>query len=91
MFEGHEVWKYDLGANPIELEIPSGGKVLHFQNQGERLCIWVQVDPSKPKCKRRFEVIGTGYQMQNPEKLAHRGTLLLESGRLVVHLFERDL
>ena len=44
------VWKYALPRHGggMALQIPKGGRVLHFAPQASALCIWVEVDPSEP-------------------------------------------
>lgn len=88
------VYKY---AAPIEdsfsLELPVGAEILHLDAQRDVPCLWALVDPSDNAKKeaRVFFYVGTGHK--HPARfwrgLKHVGTVQLESGSLVYHLFER--
>lgn len=79
------IWKYELAGDTQELDIPEGGEVLTIQIQNGAICIWVLVDPNRPKEKRSFEVVGTGEPiLGNPGK--YLGTI--QERIYVWHIFE---
>jgi len=85
------IWKYPLPWPPIsdiiDIDIPQGANVLHFETQNDKPYIWVLVDPHKPTKPRRFVLVGTGHP--SPET-GYIGTTAMMGGRLVVHLFEKE-
>lgn len=88
------IYKYGLEDEVCTVQMPEGAKVLSAHAQNGSVCIWALVDPSKPIVLRTFKVIGTGWKIEEPEfgspmtQLEFIGTVLLESGRLVFHVFE---
>ena len=80
------IWKYGLAPECTQ-EIPRGGKILHVASQGDNMCLWVMVDPGMPKETRKFRVYGTGnIMLDNPGTFI--GTVLMNGGSLVFHVFE---
>jgi len=86
-----KVFKYPV---PIEdefcLALPKGAKILSFQVQYHEPQIWALVNPEEPAVDRKFRLAGTGHPINRPywHRLDYVGTCLLESDRLVLHLFE---
>lgn len=81
------IYKYGLEDEVCTVQMPEGAKVLSAHVQNGSICIWALVDPSKPMVLRTFKVIGTGWKIEDTQ-LEFIGTVLLESGRLVFHVFE---
>ena len=87
------VYKYPC---PIEdsfsLDLPVGAEILHLDVQRGVPCLWILVNPSKTAKTetRAFLYVGTGHE--HPSRfwhgLEHVGTVQLEKGTLVFHLFE---
>jgi hypothetical protein len=67
--------------------MPTGAKVLHFDNQDEHPTLWAQVNVEMPTTKRQFRLAGTGHSL-GAHNLVHVGTALFARGSLVFHLFE---
>lgn len=80
------VWKYEIGNN-TEILVPEGAEFLAFANQKGVPCIWVRVDPEAPKEVRRLRLVETG---QLAPESAYLGTILMEAGEMVLHLFEEE-
>lgn len=78
------VWKFKLEP---EVEIPRGAKVLSVHEQLGDLWIWAIVNPNNRSETRRFAVFATGEDVPN-RSLRFIGTVLLNRGRLVQHVFE---
>jgi len=91
------IWKYVLKPT-CELEMPKGAQILSVQTQqqmnvgsgaqSEEVCLWALVDPAQPKETRRFSVFGTGHTVLTDVGMRFLGTVQLELGRLVFHVFE---
>ena len=45
-----EIWKFpfEIGAEYIEIEMPSGAEILHVFYQGKTTCLWAIVNPKNP-------------------------------------------
>lgn len=94
------IWKFVLEPkdvlNPkelIEVEMPAFAQILCAQSQGDEICVWAIFDKGcvNTKEKRRFEVFGTGWTIKDERKVSRRyiGTVQLEGGLLVLHVFLR--
>ena len=82
------IWKYECPSQgEFSLRMPEGAKVISVHAQNEKPCIWAIVDPEKPIENRRFCLHGTGHLVTlGVDQFI--GTVMLEGGALVVHLFE---
>lgn len=86
----HAVWKYTIpvGDGDFEVEMPRRATLLSAQAQNGEVCLWALVTPTLPKEKRTFRIFGTGHPIP-PLAYAYVGTVQMEGGKLVWHLFER--
>lgn len=87
------VYKYTLPPfSAAAIRMQRGARVLHIAGQRDRVCLWALVDPHAEMEERRFVVVGTGHEMPpgEPESFRHLGTVLLDGGALVFHVFEED-
>lgn len=84
------IWKYDFETTDEQtIEMPSGGEILSVQTQADSPKMWVLLDPTNPKEKRRFRIFGTGHPISGDTSSLHFiGTYQLRSGSLVFHIFE---
>lgn len=86
------VWKFPLtGWGPgsqirHEAEMPTGAKIRTLQTQRGVSTLWAEVDPSAPKIKRLFEWVGTGHPV--PDNAVYVGTVQIQDGAYVFHLYE---
>lgn len=69
------------------LRIHEPGKLLHVDQQHGNISLWFEVDDELPKVERKFQLFGTGHGPIGPH-LSHRGTVPLDSGKLVLHVYE---
>jgi len=84
------IWKYEISSTQTLIEMPKDAQILSVQVQNEIPCIWVLVDPEKPKNEKVIEIFGTGHKI--PCVGINRnfiGIFQLKLGSLVFHLFER--
>lgn len=89
------VHRYPLPSpseKPVALNLPSGAEVLSFHMKDGVANVWVRVDADAPVFeKRRFMLVGTGWDLGEAARWRFVGTVLVEKtmlGTLVWHLFE---
>lgn len=84
------IWKFELplrnGGEQI-IDMPVLSRILCVQDQNGILCIWAVVDPKKEMTKRKFLIVGTGYESKHIP-LDYIGTVQQMSGALIWHIFE---
>lgn len=84
------VWKYRLfitgGVQYVQM--PAGAELLKLDVQNGEAMLWarVSIQSDAPMVARRFEFVGTGHHVRS--NTGHVGTILLNGGALVLHLFE---
>ena len=82
------VWKFPLEiADWQKIVMPAGAEILFVGVQREQLCLWAKVNPEAPKGERLFRIVGTGHEF-NENNLMYLGSVFLNNGRLVFHIFE---
>ncbi len=88
------IWKFPIPDGfSLSIEMPAGAEILDIQVQHGAPVIWALVDTSAPRVLRRFEIVGTGwdlYEWDLDETSAtdHVGTYQMAGGDLVWHVFE---
>ena len=83
------IYKYELEPKQVQdLMMPVGAKILHVANQFEKICLWALVDRLAEHKPRRFVIFLTGEQDFEAEKSNYLGTVLMQNGVLVLHVFE---
>lgn len=81
------ILKYKLGNEHNTLSMPKGAKVIKLGIQHGIGCMWALVDDEQPKEERIFSFIETGKSIE--DGYYYIGTLLLDDGWWVAHLFEK--
>ena len=84
------IWKFELDhKGNQEIELPIDYEILTIQVQNETPCLWVLVDPNKPKEKEIFEIYGTGHEIHYDMGIDRKyvGTFQENKGMYVWHLF----
>ena len=80
------VWKYELKLVDVQsINVPIEAEALSAKIQHGKLCIWLRVDPEKPKKDRYVAINGTGHDC--PPDWDFVETFYLEGGSLVFHVF----
>ena len=74
-------------AGQLSFDMPVGSKVRAVGEQHGCLCLWCEVDPSGPMCRRTFRVAGTGHDI-GAQVGDYLGTAFFDEKQLVVHVFE---
>jgi hypothetical protein len=84
-----KIFKYQIDVvHRQECFMPTGAKILSVQCQRGMLCLWAEVDPAEPPSPRIIQVVGTGHEFKESDKLAFIGTAQMAGGDLVWHVFE---
>lgn len=74
------------------LSMPEDAVIIHVGCQEEiNICLWAEVDDTKPRVERVFHIVGTGHPIPIPGFDEYRnriGTVLMCDGNLVWHIYE---
>jgi len=82
------IFKYPLERAPEQfIEMPAPAILLSVAEQYGLLALWAIVDPSKPALTRRIVIKETGRHVDRDLPSCFLGTVLLNEGRYVVHVF----
>lgn len=84
------IYKYDLTVGTNVVKMPANSVVLSVQAQGNRPVLYalVREDKLSTSVARRFHVVMTGQLIEDLDCSGFIGTVMLESGTFVVHVFE---
>lgn len=88
------VWKYRLRYPLTTVAMPAGAKLLHVGVQEVELfttaVVWALVNPDETQMiERQFMLVPTGHPFYG-EGMDYVGTVLLDDGAFVLHVFERQ-
>lgn len=82
------IYKYEVPVTSgVTVQLPEGARLLCVQMQHGNPCLWAQVDSDAPLETRSFCWYGTGHQLPHVPG-QYVGTVQLNNGALVFHLFE---
>ena len=85
-----QVWKYPLPPEaferPVAVEMPRGARLVHVAVQRDVVCLWFEVLVREPRRTERFQVYGTGWDIDPYRE--HVGTGMSQSGTLVWHVYQ---
>lgn len=84
------IYKYVLPAQACLVPMPTAAKLLSVAEQYGQPCVWAAVDTGLPMRKRRFFVVGTGWEL-GPDFLSDVrfvGTVVYAGGGLIWHVFD---
>ena len=88
------IYKYPLRrADEQTVDMPMGARVISVGIQnGTEIMVWAVVDPSRPRCPRRFWICPTGEELPLSMVSAKQfvGTAMIAGGMLVFHVFTTD-
>lgn len=80
------VWKFVLSPYTQSIYMPDGAQVLSVGAQHQKVCVWALVNPNNPVVPRRFVLAVTGHDVPGHGRFL--GTVILEGGGLVFHIWE---
>ena len=90
-----KIYKYILNAEVNKIKMPKDSIVLSVHEQGIDICIWVLFDERNEKIlkERTFLMVVTGseYKGYNLSKNNYIGTVLVDLGHYVLHVFEMSV
>lgn len=81
------VYKYPLRTGSNIFSAPAGAVPLHVENQGNVPTLWMLCDPCAIPQTRCFTAVLTGCEFDDAG-MSYVGTILLQQGSFVVHVFE---
>lgn len=84
-----QIWKFNVPTFGT-IDIPKGAELLSVHAQNDAVCLWALVDPTAVPVRRLFVTYGTGHPIAD-ENGKYIGTVHLEGGALVLHVFEIPL
>lgn len=77
-------------ATPHVVRMPRGAKVIHVDEQYQRVAVWAEVDTDEPLEDVEFWIVGTGRDRgAMPASVQHVGSTTLFQGQLVAHVYGR--
>lgn len=83
------IWKFPLDITGEQtVVIPKDAWFLSVGDQGGRLTLWAMVDPESEREERPIRIHGTGHPIPNTEQLGYIGTVQMNGGALVWHVFK---
>ena len=84
------IWKYEITPALNEIEIPINAEFLSLHTKNGLPCMWFLVETENSREFRRFEVYGTGHEI-NVSMFQRNfiGTFLVNYDSLVFHVFEK--
>ena len=82
------IWKYSLTPGNTKFCVPAGGIIRHVDEQFGNICLWIEVNTDSAEELRSFAVYATG-QKNSEENIKYLGSVKLEGGALVYHVYER--
>ena len=86
---GRKIYKYEIGPDITELQLPKGAQLLHGALQNDSMFVWALVDPSEVEKELRTVLFtGTGHPVPDGT-WRYMNTLLVQNGAFVFHVFER--
>lgn len=83
------IWKFPVAVDVRpRLRMPKGARLLSFQVQDGKLCVWAEVDTEAEKETRYFAIHGTGHEM--PREMGYSDTYIgtVQISGYVWHLYE---
>jgi hypothetical protein len=82
------IWKQTLQTvgTVQQVAMPSGAEIIHVAAQHNEPTIWFTCVVTNPTVMRKFVLVPTGGSM--PRDFQYVGTVLMDLGMLVLHLYE---
>lgn len=82
------IYKYHIrNVKEQILMLPIGAKIIHVHHQFKDGMIWAQINPKAKLEERKFELVGTGHDF-DPKNKTYLGTIHLDAGNYVFHLYD---
>lgn len=90
---GETIWKYELEAKELQyVDVPSQHRVLSIAEQGDKMCMWVMVNPSSERQRRlQVNLVGTGWDVPSDVGFDYYTSVVVQGGTFVWHYFVKAL
>lgn len=82
------IYKYKTDVGITSLMLPQGAQILSVALQHEVPHVWALVETDNEKVIRKLIWLGTGHPARGAEDGRFVGTVVMDGGSLVFHLFE---
>ncbi len=83
------IWKYPLAiVDSQHVVMPMTSELLHVDVQNGQVQLWAMVNPDRPTRPYLIHMFGTGHIVPKGLEMIHIGSVMLEGGALVFHVFE---
>ena len=86
--QNYSVWKFTWDHR-VPTRMPQGARILSAQVQHGRVQLWALVDTEAPVVQRNVVPYGTGHPLPHGDPGKFVGTVQLDDGALVLHLFDQ--
>ncbi len=73
---------------PTEIETYEEAEFMSIQMNFGQPTMWFKVDTTKPKQKLKFRIFATGEEIPEEDNFVYYGTLQINRGEWVWHIFE---
>lgn len=81
------IWKFPISLAAKEIQVPEGSQFLSVQVQNNQIVAWFAVHETWPKTAYAINVVATGQQEDTFHRSQFLGTVQLDNGALVFHIF----
>lgn len=84
------IWKFQIQIKDTQtVTMPYGAKILCVQLQNGVPCLWALCLVKEQPWARTIDIFGTGHLINDMYTRTYIGTVQMEGGALVWHVFER--
>lgn len=89
-----QIWKFQIQIKDTQkVTMPYGAKILCVQMENGVPCLWALVNTNEAEVDQRWDrtidIFGTGHSIMDLFTRTYIGTVQMEGGALVWHVFER--
>lgn len=86
------IFKYKLEIiDEQSIEFPVGGQILKVDQQNGGLFIWALVPEHSHTYQMPIKIVGTGHKFDDSVGYFHLGTVVMNDGWLVWHVFRKHI
>ena len=87
------IYKYEIDISDTQtLTLPKGAEILSVINQSESVCIYALVDTETTETEEySLQCYGTGHTIRHDDSYRFLGTVVMLSGRFVLHVFYKKI
>ena len=71
-----KIYKFVLDQRHETVSMPTGATILSCKEQDGKVCLWAIVDVNNPPEDRKFEILGTGWEIVDESTRNFIGTIV---------------